>query len=243
MSEQELARKSYGVKLKRGDTYVAKVLTLTPPKITRDDMDVTDHDSPDGFQEWIPGMKDGGEVPFTVHLIPTNDTQKDLATAQDTDDPEPWTIEFPTVPKLYINFNGYVNEFGPGDTPVDGVLTYECKIKVTGKPEISTDESAGLSALVVTGSTTGTLDLMPAFSNTHYSYFVVADSTDASVTVTPTAAGHTITVDGTEVTSGEASGSIDLTAGETKEITVKAWEEGAAPVVYVIEAYREEEAV
>ena len=234
----ELARKSYGTKLKRGDVYVAKILNITPPKLTRDDKDVTNHDSPDGVREFIPGLRDGGEVPFSGHLIPTNDTQMSLAAAQNTDDPEEWTIEFPTTPKMYVTFTGYVNEFGVGDAPVDGELTFECKIKVTGKPEILLDESDGLSALVVTGSATGILALSPAFANATEEYFVTADATDASITVTPTAAGHVITVNGATVATGVASGSIALTAGVINTITVKAAETDKAPVTYVLKIYR-----
>ena len=75
-------------------------------------MDVTDHDSPDGYKEYIPGLKDGGEVSIEGHLIPTDDTQKGLLSAVDIDVPEPWTIKFPTVPRLYITFEATSTPLG-----------------------------------------------------------------------------------------------------------------------------------
>ncbi len=235
----EVARKTHGTELFRGETKVARLLNISPPEITRDDMDVTDHDSPDGYKEYIPGLKDGGEVPIEGHLIPTDNTQKGLLSAVDIDVPEPWTIKFPTVPRLYITFDGYVKGCKVGDAPVDGAMTFSATIKVTGKPQILTDESDGLSALVLTGSDSGALDLMPAFDNGVYEYFAVAANADETVTVTPTGADHTITVNGATVPTSVESGPIALTAEETTTITVKAAETGAAPVTYVIKVYRE----
>lgn len=235
----EVARKTHGTKLKRGDEYVARLLNISPPELSRDDIEVTDHDSPDSTKEFIPGLKDGGEVSVEGHLIPTENTQTSLLAAVDLDEPEAWTIEFPTVPKLYISFMGYVKNFKVGDAPVDGVMTFTAAIKVTGKPEILTDESAGLSTLVLTGSDSDVLDLMPAFDNGVYEYFAVAANADETVTVTPTGADHTITVNGATVPTSVESGPIALTAEETTTITVKAAESGAAPVTYVIKVYRE----
>jgi predicted secreted protein len=235
----EVARKTHGTELYRGETKVARLLNISPPEVTRDDMDVTDHDSPDGYKEYIPGLKDGGEVSIEGHLIPTDDTQKGLLAALDIDEPEEWTIRFPTVPVLRIRFNGYVKSYKVGDAPVDGTLIFNATIKVTGKSEILTDESAGLSALVLTGSDSGALDLTPPFDNEVTEYFATAANPDETVTVTPTAEDHTITVNGATVPTGVESGPIALTAEVMNTITVKAAETGAAPVTYVIKVYRE----
>ena len=92
MSEREVARKAFGTKLKRGEEYVARLTNLTPPELSRDDIDVTDHDSPDGFREFVPGLKQAGEVALEGNLIPTDNTQTGLLAAVDIDEPEPWTI-------------------------------------------------------------------------------------------------------------------------------------------------------
>lgn len=235
----EVARKTHGTELYRGETKVARLFNISPPELARDDKEVTDHDSPDSTKEYLPGLKDGGEVSLEGHLIPTDVTQKSLLAAVDIDEPEEWAIKFPTVPALYIRFMGYVKSFKVGDAPVDDVMKFSAAIKVTGKPVIETDESAGLSTLVLTGSDSGALDLMPAFDNGVYEYFAVAANADETVTVTPTGADHTITVNGATVPTSVESGPIALTAEETTTITVKAAESGAAPVTYVIKVYRE----
>jgi len=234
MSEREVARKAFGTKLKRGEEYVARLTNLTPPELSRDDIDVTDHDSPDGFREFVPGLKQAGEVALEGNLIPTDDTQTGLLAAVDIDEPEPWTIEFPTIPKLYVSFDGYVKSFKLGDTPVDGVLKFNATIKVTGKPVIERDTSTGLTGLSVSEG-----DLAPAFDGGIYEYFVTVENAKDSIKVTPTAATHTITVNGAKVTSGSPSGDIALAAGAITLITIWAAETGKAPVIYVIKVYRE----
>lgn len=232
------AKHTHGTKLKRGDTYVAHLTNIDPPEITRDDKDVTDHDSPNSTREFIPGLLNGGEVPLEGYLYPTDDTQRSLAAAAQIEEPEPWTIEFPTVPVLSVNFMGYVNSFKVGAAPVDGELTFTSKIKVTGLPTITVDESAGLSILALEGSTSGALDLMPAFADPG-EYYAVAANADETVTVTPTAAAHVIAINGTTVISGKPSGAIALAAGEMTTVSVKATEEGKAPALYTLKIYRE----
>jgi predicted secreted protein len=230
-----VARKTHGTTLWRGQERVARLLNIDPPEMSRDDMDVTDHDSPDGFREFIPGLKQAGEVPVEGHLIPTDSTQTGLLAAVDIDVPEEWTIKFPTVPELRIRFDGYVKSFKVGAAPVDGKMTFNAVIKVTGKPVIETDESNGLSALTLSQGT-----LTPVFDGDVHEYFASVTNEDSAIKVTPTAEGHTITVNGTKVTSGQASGDIDLVAGELNPITIKAWETGKAPKVYVVKVYRAE---
>lgn len=232
------AQKTFGTKLKRGEEYVAKLLNISPPEMSREDIDVTNHDSPDEFREFIPGLKDGGEVPVEGHLIPTDSTQTSLLAAIDINEPEPWTIEFPTIPKLYVRFTGYVKSFKVGDAPIDGSLTFTATIRVTGKPVIEVDASTGLSALAINDSLAAPVDLAPVFANSVREYFASVANTVTYVNVTPTAADHTITVNGVEVASGEASGNINLAAGAMTTITVKAQQEGKAEVTYVIKVYR-----
>ena len=237
MSEREVARKAFGTKLKRGSVYVARLTNITPPELSRDDIDVTDHDSPDGFREFVPGLKQSGEVPLEGNLIPTDDTQKGLLAAVDIDEPEEWTIEFPTVPVMTVRFFGYVKSFAIAEAPVEGVMKFTATIKATGKPIIETDTSAGLTDLALKDNG-NTIDLKPEFSGPG-EYF--ADAGEAtSVKVTPTGASHNITVNGSTVQSGSPSGAINLTPDAVTVIAVKAWEEGKAPVTYVIKVYAEE---
>ena len=71
---------AYGSKLQIGDgavseafSDVAEIVELTPPSMSRDEIDVTSHQSSDGYREFISGLRDGGEVcvgrlPIVSHL-------------------------------------------------------------------------------------------------------------------------------------------------------------------------------
>lgn len=234
----ELAKKTFGTKLKRGEAYVAKLLNITPPEMSRDDIDVTNHDSADEYREFIPGLKNGGEVPLEGHLIPGNATQASLLAAMDINVPEEWTIEFPSDPALTVTFQGYVKSFKVGDAPIDGTMTFTATIKVTSKPILDAVASAGLSALVVTNSAAAGVNLSPEFANGLYEYFGTVLNAITHVTVTPTAATHTITVNGTTVATGVASGNIVLTAGALNTITIKAKEATKVAKTYVVKVFR-----
>jgi uncharacterized repeat protein (TIGR02543 family) len=76
------------------------------------------------------------------------------------------------------------------------------------------------------------------FAEGTYSYPVVTSlATVAHIHVTPTGSG-TITVDGTTVVSGQASGEITLTAGTDKSIPVIATETGKTAKTYTIKITR-----
>ncbi len=93
--------------------------------------------------------------------------------------------------------------------------------------------TADLSSLTLSGTPTGY-----AFSASTYVYngIIVPNST-TDITVTPTGAG-TITVNGTAVASGSASGSIALTVGSATTITVVATEEGKTAKTYTLSVTR-----
>lgn len=93
--------------------------------------------------------------------------------------------------------------------------------------------SADLINIVLSGSPSGF-----TFAGETYMYEnVTVPYSQASVTVTPTGAG-TITVNGTTVTSGDASAAINLTAGQAEVVTVAARETGKSTKTYVIKVKR-----
>ena len=93
--------------------------------------------------------------------------------------------------------------------------------------------TADLTGLALTGSPGNY-----TFASATYTYnSVTVVNAIASITVTPTGAGI-ITVDGTTVTSGRASGAITLEAGVEKTITVVATETGKTVKTYTIKVTR-----
>ncbi len=93
--------------------------------------------------------------------------------------------------------------------------------------------SGDLTGLVLSGSHSNY-----TFSGSTYNYIAVTvPNAVPSVTVTPTGTG-TITVDGITVASGATSGTIDLTAGIAKTITVSTTETGKSAKLYTITVTR-----
>jgi hypothetical protein len=100
----------------------------------------------------------------------------------------------------------------------------------TATPQPVTDD---LTSLVISGSPSNY-----TYSAGTYEYTgVTVLNAASSVTITPTGSGI-ITVDGTEVVSGEASGAIALTTGVEKTITVIATETDKSAKTYTINITR-----
>lgn len=61
-------------------TDMAEVVDITPPNETADVIDVTHMQSPDKTREFIEGLKDPGEVSFTINFVPGSGTDVTLRT-------------------------------------------------------------------------------------------------------------------------------------------------------------------
>src|SRR3546814_13366979 len=118
------AKIGHGVHLARGDgaspqvfTNVAELIDLSTPSMTKDQVEATHTDSTDGFREFIPGLKDGGEFSATMNFIPGNATQgnasggllNDFINETTTRD---WKITFPGSPTESWTFKAAVIQLG-----------------------------------------------------------------------------------------------------------------------------------
>jgi predicted secreted protein len=128
-----------GTTLSRGDgdtpeefTPIANITSLTPSGITRDILDVTAHDSEDGYREFVGGLKDPGEVSFDVNYDPA--VHDFLIEDFDSTDPVNYEISFPDG--TLWQFPAIITGFEP-DAPFDNKLTASITLKVTGKPQLT----------------------------------------------------------------------------------------------------------
>ncbi len=136
---------AYGSTLQLGDgatseafTSIAEITELTPPSMSRDDIDVTSHSSPDGYREFIAGMRDGGEVSFKANWLPTNATHDfttGLGETFNDNVTHNWKIILPDS-VVAISFAGFLTAFET-DTPLEEQATLSGTIKVSGKPTIA----------------------------------------------------------------------------------------------------------
>ncbi|GGV80491.1 MULTISPECIES: phage tail tube protein [Streptomyces] len=131
---------AFGIALERGDgaspevfTAIANVTSVKGPEIERETYDVTAHDSPDGWREFIGGLKDGGEVTLNVNYDPR---EHDTLIA-DYEDPDPrnYKMVFPgTLGSWQLKL--ILTKFSQ-EAPVDDKLSAEITFKVSGKPAIT----------------------------------------------------------------------------------------------------------
>lgn len=132
----------FGVKLQRGDalspeqfTTIADVTSLTLPSLSRETLDVTSHDSPDGWMEFLGGLKDPGEVSADVNYQPS---AHDLLVADfEDDEPRNYQIVFPDDDQTTWSFSAILTGFEP-EAPYDDKATASLTWKVSGKPTITT---------------------------------------------------------------------------------------------------------
>lgn len=137
------AKIGYGTLLKFGDgaspesfTTVAEVINIDGPGLSRSIPEATHMESPDGYREYLAGLKDGEEVTVECNFLPGNATQ-DPSTGVlsffESGARKNWQVVWPFSPAVTWEFSGIVTGFQP-TTPVDDKITLSVTIKVTGKP-------------------------------------------------------------------------------------------------------------
>jgi len=137
-------RDAFGTEFRRATTLspgtvfetIANVTNIGGPERTRETIDVTSHDSPGQWMEFIGGLKDGGEISLDINYDPTeltHDIDDDfdddvprnyrIVMLPDTEDEHTWTIK------------GIMTNIGD-EFPYDDKMGRSITIKVTGKPTL-----------------------------------------------------------------------------------------------------------
>lgn len=143
------ARIGLGIHFARGNgaspevfTNIAEVIDITPPSMTKDQVEATHTDSPNAFREFIAGLKDGGQCSLTCNFLPNNATQNQTAgglldefISQSL--PSNWRITFPGSPQMTWTFRATVIGYAPA-TPLDDRMTLVVTFKVAGAPTVAT---------------------------------------------------------------------------------------------------------
>lgn len=132
---------AYGSKLQLGDgatptevfADIAELLELTPPSESRDEIDVSNHQSVNATREFIPGWRDGGEVEFKANWLPndaTHDSTTGLRSIYNDNVNHNWKIILPDD-ILTIEFAGHLSKL-EGELPLEEQGTITGTIKVSG---------------------------------------------------------------------------------------------------------------
>lgn len=129
----------FGTLLKRGDgadpevfTTIAGLSSITGPGLERETLDVTAHDSPDAYREFLGGIKDPGEVSVEVNYDPSvHDVFVD-----DFDDLNPRNYQITWPDGTVWDIAAFITAFEP-TAPFDDKLSATATFKVTGKPALT----------------------------------------------------------------------------------------------------------
>lgn len=114
-----------------GDLRIANLTSVGAIGMESDEIDVTDLDSPEDYKEFIAGAKTPTDIEITGNVKDEAALQRLLALANSRT-VEAWRVTYPSGAKW--TFNGYVKSFTDGEKTVDGLLTFNTGIRVTGKP-------------------------------------------------------------------------------------------------------------
>jgi len=118
---------------------IADVMDISGPKISRATIGVTSHDAPGGWNQYLPSLKDGGEVTFDVLYDPTDPTHSnsqggllyELTTATAANQ---FQITFPNGTSVW-SFDATVTGFDM-TAPVGDKLGAAVTLKITGAPTL-----------------------------------------------------------------------------------------------------------
>lgn len=134
------AKIGYGTLFKIGNgaspevfTTVAEVTSITPPGMSRDAIDATHEESPDGWREFIGGLKDGGEVSLELNFVPGSATTI-LLMAEIEANAGNKQIVF-TTGEIF-SFVALCTNFEP-EAPLDDKMVASVTYKVSGKPTLA----------------------------------------------------------------------------------------------------------
>ncbi|WP_136441633.1 phage tail tube protein [Pacificoceanicola onchidii] len=133
------AQIGFGSDFKRGTTTVGEVISITPPSISRDVVDATHMSSPEGWREFIAGLKDGGEVSVQIQSKPSTPAYAAMLADFDSDAAVTYSIDFPDGSSW--TFTAFITGF-EGEDPLEERITSTATFKITGKPTFATGGGA-----------------------------------------------------------------------------------------------------
>jgi predicted secreted protein len=125
--------------LSPGTTFetIANVTNIGGPERTRETIDVTAHDSPGGWMQFLGGLKDGGEISLDINYDPA-ETTHDID--DDFDDTEPRNYQIVILPDTEDEhtwaIKGIMTNVGD-EFPYDDKMARTVTIKVSGKPTLT----------------------------------------------------------------------------------------------------------
>jgi predicted secreted protein len=119
---------------------VGEITNLGKSGAKADTVDVTNMQSPNGFREFISGLREAGEVSCTVNLVVGDDTQDSVEGLFETGERRNWRIVVPPAAGEvsspgYYEFKAIVSGYGDATFTPDKQISVTFKLKISGTYE------------------------------------------------------------------------------------------------------------
>ncbi len=213
---------------------VVELSNISGPSQSANVIDVTSHDSDDGYDEFVAGIRSGGEISLEGNLI-SSDSDGQIAFHTDIQGGTKRTcyIVLPMAVGQAMTFSAIAKGFACA-YPYNDKLSLSGTVQVSGKPTLLTTQSTGISALSgIEQNETAALSIAEDVAAGTYSYTCSVNTASTWVKLTVTAASHSIYVNGTSQTTAEQGGEVALgDAGTTTNITIVVFESNKSPRIY-----------
>lgn len=235
---------AWGTVLTRAGNPIAELTTITSSQ-TADTLDVTSHDSPSGFREFVSGLKDAGELTLEGNFYP-GDALGQIAMHADlvSGTVREYILTFPAAMAASLTCDGFVTAFGTG-APHDDKVPFSATIKLTALPVLAVTASNNITVLTGIEETgAAALDFIPNFAAATYEYSCDGINTASTyIQITATFAAGVGTVECLGVTqtilTTVQSGQILIGAADSiTDVTVTIKETNKVATVYVIHVPR-----
>jgi predicted secreted protein len=118
---------------------VGQIAEISGPSLGRDAIDASHSLSPSRYREFISGMREGGEVSFTILLAPSASVgadHKKLLSDYESNSAVTYRVIFPDAANTYWQFSGLITALDH-EVPIDNKMTVKVKVKVSGQPTLA----------------------------------------------------------------------------------------------------------
>lgn len=122
------------------DVEVGALSSVSGIDASADEVEVTDMGNTDGYREYLPGFKDGGEVSLSGYMDGEDAGQARLYELMESGDVVDCKIQFPAKIGKTWSFKAGVTKFTTS-ADVDDAITFEATLKVSGKPTLAATSS------------------------------------------------------------------------------------------------------
>lgn len=117
---------------------IANVTDISGPSRSRESIEVTAHDSPDKYREFIKGLKDGGEVEITLNYDPGAASHTALDADFEEDDLRDYQVVIlpGDADEHTWEFSALITDLGD-EYPTEGQMERTATFKISGKPTLT----------------------------------------------------------------------------------------------------------